>query len=155
MMYRRIFTSLCVVLVGLAVAVPVATASYQQQALVHQQLGEIGAWAVPTAVQGQPSVTSERALVRQRLGEIGAWAVPTAVQSKPSPASQRALVREQLGEIGAWAVPSKPATTDVAANSADFNWNDVGIGAALGLCALVLGVAGVVSIRRHHRPIPH
>jgi hypothetical protein len=154
-MYRRIITSLTVVLVGLAVAVPVATARYSQQALIRQQLGEIGGWAVPATRQNEPSLASERALVRERLQEIGAWAVPAPAQREPSLTSQRALVPERLGEIGAWAVPSTPTKTEAASSSGELNWHNLGIGTALAFGVFVLGVAGVVSMRRHHRPVIH
>lgn len=123
-MYRRIITSLIVALVGLSVAVPVASARYSQQALVRQQLGEVGAWAVPVQ------------------------------QHEPSAASLRALAPERLREIGAWTAPSTPTTTKVASSGSELNGQNVGIGAALALGALVLGVAGVASVRRH-RPVVH
>ena len=78
MTYRRILIALVVALMSLAVAVPMAAAR-ESSPFVRQQLGEIGAWAVPSASQSGPS----RAQVRDQLGEIGAWAVPSA----PKPAA--------------------------------------------------------------------
>src|SRR5215467_7381424 len=54
MMYRRIVTSLIAVLVVFAMAVPVAAARLSHQDLVNQRLGEVGAWAMPTAKSGEP-----------------------------------------------------------------------------------------------------
>jgi hypothetical protein len=51
---------------------------------------------------------SQQSIIRDQLGEIGAWAVPStsAATAKAFPEqSQQAIVREKLGEIGAWAVP--------------------------------------------------
>ena len=155
MMYRRIVTSLIAVLVVFAMAVPVAAARLSHQDLVNQRLGEVGAWAMPTAKSGEPLLTSKRGLIRERLGEVGAWAVPATEQGEPSLAGRRALVRQRLEEIGAWAVPSTSTTPQVASSGAGLDWQDLGIGTAFAVGALLLGVWGVVSIRRHHRPIAH
>ena len=95
-------------------------------------------------------------IIRQKLGEIGAWAVPsTGRQRPPARDSQQAIIRQKLGEIGAWAVPSTSSTT-VASSSGGFDWNDAGIGAGFATAALLLGAAGLVTRRRHHRrPLPH
>ena len=123
-MYKRILISLTVALVSLAVAVPIATAKQ-----------------------------SQAALLRGQLQEIGAWAVPSNPQSGPSLAEQRALVRERLGEVGAWAVPSTPTRTVVASSSKGLGWQDGALGAALAFGALLVAIATVVSMRRHHRPV--
>ena len=115
---------------------------------------KFAAFAVLIAALAAPATAgAQRALVRERLQEVGAWAVPTTTQSEPSLAGQRALVRERLQEVGAWAVPTTSTTTHAASSGAGFNWQDMGIGFALG--ALLLGVTGIMSIRRHHRPLAH
>jgi hypothetical protein len=70
--------------------------------------------------------------------------------------SQQAMIREKLGEIGAWAVPSTSRPTPVVSSSGGFDWNDVGIGASV-LAAMLLGIASLVTIRRHqhHGPVAH
>jgi hypothetical protein len=102
---------------------------------------------------------SQQAMIREKLGEIGAWAVPSTstVGSKPlAGQSQQAIIREKLGEIGAWAVPSTSRPTPVVSSSGGFDWNDVGIGASV-LAAMLLGIASLVTIRRHqhHGPVAH
>jgi hypothetical protein len=128
-----------------------------QQAALRGRLGEIGAWAVPSATKqmslvhqpGQPTV-------REQLQEIGAWAVPST--SKQMPVAHqpgRPTVREQLQEIGAWAVPS-PSTTVAASSSGGFDWNNAGIGAALVLGLVAFGAATLLTVRRHyHKPVAH
>jgi hypothetical protein len=111
--------------------------------------------AVPVANAGQ----SQQAIIREKLGEIGAWAVPSptqnAVSSKPQTGqSQQAIIREKLGEIGAWAVPSR-STGPVASSGDGFDWNDAGLGVAFAFGIILVGTAGVVTIRRYHGPIAH
>jgi ABC-type uncharacterized transport system permease subunit len=67
-----------------------------------------------------------------------------------------ALIRQKLEEIGAWAVPSTATPTTVVASSSDgFDWNYAGIGAAFA-AVLLLGAAGLATVRRHrHRPLAH
>jgi hypothetical protein len=133
-----------------------------QQAIIREKLGEIGAWAVPsTSTVGSKPLAgqSQQAMIREKLGEIGAWAVPSTstVGSKPlAGQSQQAMIREKLGEIGAWAVPSTSTPTPVVSSSGGFDWNDVGIGASV-LGAMLLGIASLVTIRRHqhHGPVAH
>jgi hypothetical protein len=76
-MYRRILTTLTLVfaLAGLLVGVALATGSQSRQAVIRDQLGEIGAWAVPST-PGQAPLYSQQSVIRDKLGEIGAWAVP-------------------------------------------------------------------------------
>ena len=129
-----------------------------QQALIREKLGEIGLWAVPSSkVASKPlSGPSQQALIREKLGEIGLWAVPSSkVASKPlSGPSQQALIREKLGEIGLWAVPSKP-TARVTSGSDGFDWNNTGIGVGLIVGFVLLGLASLLTIRRHDRPVAH
>ncbi len=129
-----------------------------QRALIREKLGEIGLWAVPSSkVASKPlSGPSQQALIREKLGEIGLWAVPSSkVASKPlSGPSQQALIREKLGEIGLWAVPSKP-TARVTSGSDGFDWNKTGIGVGLIVGFVLLGLASLLTIRRHDRPVAH
>ncbi|HEX3267535.1 MAG TPA: hypothetical protein VHQ98_06110 [Gaiellaceae bacterium] len=149
-------------LAALAVAVPVATAGQSQQGTIRETLGEIGAWAVPSPTQLTSSkpVTgqSQQAIIRVKLGEIGAWAVPSPTQitsSKPvTGQSQQAIIREKLAEIGAWAVPSG-STGPVASSGDGFDWNAAGFGAALAFGTMLVGAAGVVTVRRYHGPLAH
>ena len=117
-------------LAGLAATVPVANAGQSQQAITREKLGEIGAWAVPSPTQNTDS-------------------------SKPlTGQSQQAIIREKLGEIGAWAVPS-PTTGPVASSEDGFDWNEAGLGAAFAFGVILVGTAGVVTIRRYHGPVAH
>src|SRR5262245_19746067 len=97
---------------------------------------------------------SHQAMIREMLGEIGAWVVPL-----PSRTSrQRPIIREKLGEIGAWAVPSTPTTSTpnpVVSSDDGFDWNNVGIGAAFVLGAMLLGAASLATRRQHHPPLAH
>jgi type II secretory pathway pseudopilin PulG len=131
---------------AIAQAKPVGMSNAEQRALVIRSEGLNQKYGV-----GQKS---HQAIIREKLGEIGAWAVPL-----PSPTStQQAIIREKLGEIGAWAVPSSSTTstsTPVVASDDGFDWNSAGIGAALVLGAMLLGVASVATRRRHHRPVAH
>jgi hypothetical protein len=68
--------------------------------------------------------------------------------------SQQAMIREKLGEIGAWAVPSR-STGPVASSGDGFDWNDAGLGVAFAFGIILVGTAGVVTIRRYHGPIAH
>jgi hypothetical protein len=104
-MYRRILTTLTLVfaLAGLLVGVALATGSQSRQAVIRDQLGEIGAWAVPST-PGQAPEHSQQAYLLDRLGELGAWAVPVTPSQQPL-YSQQSVIRDKLGEIGAWAVP--------------------------------------------------
>lgn len=68
--------------------------------------------------------------------------------------SQQALIREKLGEIGLWAVPSKP-TARVTSSSNGFDWNNTGIGVGLIVGFVLLGLASLLTIRRHDRPVAH
>jgi hypothetical protein len=116
-------------LAALAVAVPVATAGQSQQGTIREKLGEIGAWAVPSPTQ----LTSSKPVTGQ---------------------SQQAIIREKLGEIGAWAVPSG-STGPVASSGDGFDWNAAGFGAALAFGTMLVGAAGVVTVRRYHGPLAH
>jgi hypothetical protein len=140
-MFKRLLTTLTVVVALAGLVVPVAAAGQSQQA---SKLGEIGAWAVPSQSTGPSQQT-----IRDKLGEIGLWAVPS---QSTGPSQQ--TIRDQLGEIGAWAVPATH-TTPVVASSDGFDWNNGEIGAGFVLGALLIGVASFVTVRRHHRPIAH
>jgi hypothetical protein len=86
-----------------------------------------------------------------------AQAVPShsTVLVRPSVAAQQAIIRGKLDELrGLGAVPSKP-TAPVTSGSDGFDWNNAGLGAAFVFGALLLGVASLVTIRRHHRPVVH
>jgi hypothetical protein len=164
-MFKRLLTTLTVVVALAGLVVPVAAAGQSQQA---SKLGEIGAWAVPSQSTGPSQQT-----IRDKLGEIGLWAVPSqstgpsqqtirdklgeiglwAVPSQSTGPSQQ-TIRDKLGEIGAWAVPATH-TTPVVASSDGFDWNNGEIGAGFVLGALLIGVASFVTVRRHHRPIAH
>jgi hypothetical protein len=140
-MFKRLLTTLTVVVALAGLVVPVAAAGQSQQA---SKLGEIGAWAVPSQSTGPSQQT-----IRDKLGEIGLWAVPS---QSTGPSQQ--TIRDKLGEIGAWAVPATH-TTPVVASSDGFDWNNGEIGAGFVLGALLIGVASFVTVRRHHRPIAH
>jgi len=145
-MVKRILTALTIALVGLAIAVPVATARLSLQTS-GSQIQETWTWASPS----KTSVPT-RADIRQKLEEIGAWAVPSPKTARPSPA----VIRGKLEEIGAWAVPSKRATTTpVTSSSSRFDWHDAGIGAGFAFGALVVGTGMVLTMRRHHGPLAH
>jgi hypothetical protein len=133
---------------AIAQAKPVGMSKAEYRALVIRSEGLNQRYGV-----GQQS---QRALIREKLGEIGPWAVPSSkVASKPlSGPSQRALIREKLGEIGLWAVPSKP-TARVTSSSDGFDWNNTGIGAGLIVGFVLLGLASLLTIRRHDRPVAH
>jgi hypothetical protein len=82
--------------------------------------------------------------VNGKLGEIGAWAVPTKQQTQTRP-----LVSEKLAGLDL--PPTSKASSDDG-----FNWNDAGIGAALALGFVVLGVGSLLTVRQQqHKPIPH
>jgi hypothetical protein len=161
---KKSILTLLVAFTMAGLAVPVANAGQSQQAIIREKLGEIGAWAVPSptqnAVSSKPQTgQSQQAIIREKLGEIGAWAVPSptqnAVSSKPQTGqSQQAIIREKLGEIGAWAVPSR-STGPVASSGDGFDWNDAGLGVAFAFGIILVGTAGVVTIRRYHGPIAH
>ena len=134
-------------------------------------LSSAGAWAKPTGMTkaeyralmlrsegmnqkygayrySQPSLPSNdqrvdtTAFVNGKLGEIGAWAVPTKEQTQTKP-----LVSEKLAGLDLQ--PVTKSTSD-----GGFNWSDAGIGAALALGFVVLGVGSLLTVRQH-RPIPH
>ena len=134
---------------AIAQAKPVGMSKAEYRALVIRSDGLNQKYGV-----GQ---TAQQGIIREKLGEIGLWAVPStsAVRSKPlSGPSQQAIIREKLGELGLWAVPSKP-TARVTSGSDGFGWNNAGIGAGLVLGAVLLGLASLMTIRRHHRPVAH
>ena len=133
---------------AIAQAKPVGMSKAEYRALVIRSEGLNQKYGV-----GQQS---QQALIREKLGEIGLWAVPSSkVASKPlSGPSQRALIREKLGEIGLWAVPSKP-TARVTSSSDGFDWNNTGIGVGLIVGFVLLGLASLLTIRRHDRPVAH
>ena len=96
-----------------------------QKAIIHEKLGEIGAWAVPSV----SATSSQQAIIHEKLGEIGAWAVPSpSTTSTPTP---------------------------VVSSDDGFDWNNAGIGAAFVLGAMLLGVASMATRRRHDRPLAH
>ncbi len=90
-MFKRLLTTLTVVVALAGLVVPVAAAGQSQQA---SKLGEIGAWAVPSQSTGPSQQT-----IRDQLGEIGAWAVP-ATHTTPVVASSDGFDWNN-GEIGA------------------------------------------------------
>lgn len=131
---------------AVAQAKPVGMSKAESRALVIRSEGLNQKYGV-----GQKS---HQAIIREMLGEIGAWVVPL-----PSTTStQQPVIREKLGEIGAWAVPS-PSTTStpspVVSSDDGFDWNNAGIGAALVLGAMLLGVASLATRYRHHPPVAH
>ena len=149
------FTIVGIVLFGvlmsaaIAQAKPVGMSKAEYRALVIRSEGLNQKYGV-----GQQS---QQALIREKLGEIGLWALPSTskVASKPlSGPSQQALIREKLGEIGLWAVPSKP-TARVTSGSDGFDWNNSGIGVGLIVGFVLLGLASLLTIRRHDRPVAH
>jgi len=133
---------------AIAQAKPVGMSKAEYRALVIRSDGLNQKYGV-----GQ---TAQQALIRERLGEIGLWALPSTstVRSKPLSRPSQALIRERLGEIGLWALPSKP-TARATSGSDGFDWNNAGLGVGLILGAVLLGLASVVTIRRHHRPVAH
>jgi hypothetical protein len=134
---------------AIAQATPVGMSKAEYRALMIRSEGLNQKYGV-----GQQS--QQALIIREKLGEIGLWAVPSSkVASKPlSGPSQRALIREKLGEIGLWAVPSKP-TARVTSNSDGFDWNNTGIGVGLIVGFVLLGLASLLTIRRHDRPVAH
>jgi len=133
---------------AIAQAKPVGMSKAEYRALVIRSDGLNQKYGV-----GQ---TAQQALIRERLREIGLWAMPSTstVRSKPLSRPSQALIRERLGEIGLWALPSKP-TARATSGSDGFDWNNAGLGVGLILGAVLLGLASVVTIRRHHRPVAH
>jgi uncharacterized protein (TIGR03382 family) len=129
---------------AIAQAKPVGMSKAEHRALVIRSEGLNQKYGV-----GQKS---QQPIIREKLGEIGAWAVPST-----STSTQQPTVREKLGEIGAWAVPSTSTSTPTPVVSSDdgFDWNSAGIGAAFVFGAMLLGVASLVTRRRHHRPVAH
>ena len=96
-----------------------------QQGIIREKLGEIGAWAVPSA----STTSTQQPIIREKLGEIGAWAVPSTSRT------------------------SMP--TAVVSSDDGFDWNNAGIGAAFVLGAMLLGFASLATRRRHHGPVAH
>jgi len=133
---------------AIAQAKPVGMSKAEYRALVIRSDGLNQKYGV-----GQ---TAQQALIRERLGEIGLWALPSTstVRSKPLSRPSQALIRERLGEIGLWALPSKP-TARATSGSDGFDWNNAGLGVGLILGAVLLGLASLVTIRRHYRPVAH
>lgn len=166
----RLLVTAGAVMLAFAVGAPRAVADPPGQTRVHEQLGEIGAWAVPATSKEKPLVSeSQQTSVREKLGEIGAWAVPsTSQENSMVRESQQTSVREKLGEIGAWAIPStskkgpllsekldglnlSAPTTSLAPGSEGFEWGDaaIGAGAAAALCA---AAAAAVAVRKRVSP---
>ena len=152
--------------VVVAFVVPSALAGQSQQTVIREKLGEVGAWAVPSAptqsgVSSRPATRqSQQTVIREKLGEVGAWAVPStstrsAVSSKRlADQAHQAIVREKLGEVGAWAVTPTPVSPAVSSEDG-FDWNAAGIGAALVFGTMLFGAASVATIRRHRGPLAH
>ena len=143
-MYKRILTALTVAVVGLAIAVPVATARLSLQT-GSQEVQETWTWPVTS----QGSVPNQ-ATTREKLAEIGLWAVPA------QHANPRASINNRLEEIGAWAVPTKTSKPAPAAtgDGNGFDWN-VGIASAVVLGVMVVGTGLVVTTRHRHGPLAH
>jgi hypothetical protein len=131
-----------------------------QQAIIRSKLEEIGAWAVPSTstVLVRPRIAAQQAIIRGRREELqglGAVRSRPTVLVRPRVAAQEAITRGKHGELeGLGAVPSKPTARDTSAGNG-FDWNNAGIGAAFVLGAVLLGLASLVTRRRHHRPIAH
>ena len=119
-------------------------------------LSTASAWATPT---GMTKAEYRALMIRseamnQRYG-LYEYAQP-GLLSQSNPTVAKPNVNQQLGEIGSWAVPSKqPTEKPVASTGEGFDWNNVGIGAALVFGVAVLGVASLLTARRQQRPIPH
>ena len=81
--------------------------------------------------------------VNQKLEEIGAWAVPSK-QTVSTP-----IVSEKLSGLDL-----RPTSTATSGGDG-FDWNDVGIGAALAFAG-VLGIGAVLTVRHtQHTSIPY
>jgi hypothetical protein len=117
-----------------AIGAPCAMADRPGHTRVHEQLGEIGAWAVPSTSHRKPK-SSQQTSVRDKLEEIGAWAVPSTAEATP-------LRSEKLDGLNL----SAP-TTSLASSSEGFRWGDaaIGAGAAAALCA---AAAAAVAVRK-------
>jgi hypothetical protein len=134
---------------SIAQAKPVGMSNAEYQALMTRSDGLNQKYGV-----GQKS---QQAIIRSKLEEIGAWAVPSTstVLVRPRVAAQEAITRGKHGELqGLGAVPSRPRA-GVTSGSDGFDWNNAGFGAAFVLGAVLLGLASLVTRRRHHRPIAH
>jgi hypothetical protein len=144
MQYRRILTLFTAAFMFAGFALVVSTAKAGPAGSAASNLHKLGEWTAPTqAKASQPSI-------RVSLGEIGAWAVP-ARQTKTS----QPRVDNQLGEIGSWAVPSSTPAA-VTSTGDGFDWNGTGIGIASAVGLALMGIASVVTLRRHHRgPVAH
>ena len=166
----RLLLGAGVVVLAVANGPAPAVADPAGQNRVREQLGEIGAWAVPSTSTRKPLASkSRRAIVREKLGEIGAWAVPSTSTRKPLASDSRsAIVREKLGEIGAWAVPSTSSKSRLVSEKRDvlnpsappaigasrnggFEWRDAAIGASA-LVALCAAAAAAVAVRKRLSP---
>jgi hypothetical protein len=136
----RLLASAGAVMFAFAIGAPHALADPSGQPRIREQLGEIGAWAVPSTSKEKPRVSeSQQAIVREKLEEIGAWAVPTTSTEKP-------LASEKLAGLNLFA-----PTTSLASSSEGFEWGDAAIGAGA-VAALCAAAAAVVAVRKRTSP---
>ena len=81
--FAAMLTSTATAYVPEGATVPVAIyAASTSPVTSTQQLGEIGAWAVPSVSRHNPQLLRHTS-VGEKLAEIGAWAVPSVSQQEP------------------------------------------------------------------------
>jgi len=164
-MHKWILTSLTVAFAfaGLAVAVPVATGSQSQQAIVREKLGEIGAWAVPSnSTQSSRPIVSEKVAglnlaTFTEVGAIDPWQQNLNARAKYAQTNDPwalNLFARQSHRDSEQTSAGSPTTVSVV-STGGFNWDDAGIGAAFAVGIVLVGSASLVTIRRHHGPLAH
>ena len=136
-MHRQILTPLVVLVASasLVIAVPRATAHVLPM-MGTNAVASPGSSIAPVSGPPDPWLQSLYAQARfKNVQAIDPW--------------QSNLYARKANETRKVAVPSRPASTG------GFGWDDAGIGAGVMFGTLLVGTAGVVSIRRNRRPIAH
>lgn len=147
---------------ALAIAVPLAVAggplfiphAQTGQGLspvIRDKLGEIGAWAVPSATSRERATRPGEGL----SGADRAWLSPGQAASSLRQTAPR-LGEGLTGVDRSWLAPTatepRVAAPRVAPPSSGFDWGDAGIGAGAAAAILLVATGSAVAIRRRVTP---
>jgi hypothetical protein len=124
-MHRQILTPLVVLFAFASLVMAVPTVKADPQSRYQPVSGPPDPW--------QQSLSAQKRL--ENVQAVDPW--------------QANLFARQAYETRKLGLTSQPASTG------GFGWDDAGIGAGIVLGTLLVGTAGVVTIRRNRRPIAH